>query len=103
MDSKITKEDILQTIHTVEHPEINATLFDLGIIRDVEISPDNLKVSLILVLPMFGIPEAIRLYLVDSLAQAVQGLGAQLSYKIAEMNPEEKQAFMEKAQRLWKG
>ena len=103
MDGKITKEDIHKTIHTVEHPEINATLFELGMIRDVDVSPDNQQVSLTLALPMMGIPEEILHYLVNSLAQATQGVGAKLSYRIAKMSHEERQAFMEKAQRLWKG
>ena len=103
MNSKITKETILQTIYTVEHPEINATLFELGMIRDVDVSPDNQKISLTLTLPMLGIPEGILHYLVNSLAQAAQAVGAELNYKVAEMNPEERQSFMEKAQSLWKG
>ena len=103
MNSNFTKEDILQAIHKVEHPEIKATLFELGMIRDENISPDNQQVSLTLALPVLGIPEEVRYYLVNSLTQAAQAVGAELSYEVAEMSPAERQSFMEKAQRLWKG
>jgi metal-sulfur cluster biosynthetic enzyme len=103
MTDNITKEDILQAIHKVGHPEISATLFELGMIRDVDVSPDSRQVSVTLVLPMLGIPEEIRRYLASSLTQAAQAMGAKLSYKVAEMSSEERRSFMEKAQRLWRG
>jgi hypothetical protein len=103
MTDPITKEDILQAIHKVEHPEIKATLFELGMIRDVDVSPDSRQISVTLLLPMLGIPEEVRRYLAGSLIQAAQAIGAKLSYKVAEMNPEERRLFMEKAQRLWRG
>lgn len=72
-------------------------------IKDVDVSPDNQQISLTLVLPVLGIPEEIRYYLVNSLTQAAQAVGVELSCNLAEMNAEERQFFMEKAQRLWRG
>ena len=103
MNSDITKEDILKAIHAVEHPEINATLFELGMLKDVDISPDNQQISLTLALPMLGIPQIVKEMLINSLNQAAQGVGVKLNYEVAEMNLVERQSFMEKAQRLWRG
>ena len=49
-----TKVKIEKTLKEIEHPEINSTLFNLGMIKDIDIKED--KVTLTLKVPMLDIP-----------------------------------------------
>jgi metal-sulfur cluster biosynthetic enzyme len=101
MVKNISEEDVHQAIGQVMHPEINCTLVELGMVKDIAVK-DN-EVSLTLFLPLLGIPAAIKEYLVDSLRQAVMKLGAKVEVGIAEMNQEERLAFLDMEQKNWKG
>ena len=56
-----------------------------------------------IVLPFLGIPASIKDYLLNSLRQAVIKLGAKVEIMIAEMNQEERLAFLAMEQKGWKG
>ena len=79
------EEAIIQAIQRVEHPEINCTLVELGMVKDIQVSGN--QVSLKLVLPFLGIPAAIRNYMIHSLQQAVADFGAELKVQVTEMTP----------------
>ena len=81
----VDEEAIIQAIQRVEHPEINCTLVELGMVKDIQVSGN--QVSLKLVLPFLGIPAAIRNYMIHSLQQAVADFGAELKVQVAEMTP----------------
>jgi hypothetical protein len=64
---------------------------------------DNGGVTLTLMLPILGIPVTVKDYLVNSLRQAVTKLGAKVEVRIAEMNQEERLAFLAMEQESWEG
>jgi len=101
MTRNISKGDIHQAIGQVMHPEINRTLIELEMVKDITLK-DN-EVTLTLVLPFLGIPISVKDYLVSSLRQAVTKLGAKVEIRIAEMNQEERLAFLAMEQESWKG
>ena len=101
MAKNISEEDVRQAIGQVMHPEISRTLVELGMVKDIAVKDD--EVSLTLVLPLLGIPASIKDYLVNSLRQAVMKLGAKAEIKIAEMNQEERLAFLAMEQEGWRG
>ena len=101
MVKNISDEDVRQAIGQVMHPEISRTLVDLGMVKDVVLEGD--KVTLTLVLPFLGIPASIKDYLESSLRQAVMKLGANAEIRIAEMNQEQRLAFLAMEQEAWKG
>ena len=101
MVNDISEEDVRQAIGQVMHPEISRTLVDLGMVRDIALKDD--EVTLTLVLPFLGIPASIKDYLVNSLRQAVMKLGTKAEIRIAEMNQEERLAFLAMEQEGWKG
>jgi len=101
MDKNISQEDVYQAIGQVMHPEISRTLVELGMVKDIALEGD--KVTLSLVLPFLGIPASIKNYLVNSLHQAMMKLGAKAEIKIAEMNQEERLAFLAMEQEGWRG
>lgn len=101
MTRDISEEDVHQAIGQVMHPEINRTLVELGMVKDIVLKDD--EVTLTLTLPFLAIPVSIKDYLVNSLRQAVTKLGAEVEIKIAEMNQEERLAFLAMEQESWKG
>ncbi len=101
MARNISEEDIHQAIGQVMHPEINRTLIELGMVKDITLK-DN-EVTLTLVLPLLSIPVSIKDYLINSLHQAVMKLGAKIEVRVAEMNQEERLAFLAMEQESWKG
>jgi metal-sulfur cluster biosynthetic enzyme len=97
------QETIQQAINSVEHPEIAASLVDLGMVRDIEFTPEGNGVSFTLVVPFFGIPETVRDYMVGSLYRAIQDAGGELQkVSLAEMTETERQTFFQKEQTLWR-
>ena len=101
MAKNISEEDVHRAIGQVMHPEISRSLVELGMVKDIALKDD--EVSLTLVLPFLGIPASIKDYLVNSLRQAVMKLGAKVEIGIAEMNQEERLAFLAMKQEGWKG
>ena len=101
MTKNISEEDVHQAIKQVMHPEINRTLVELGMVKDIALKDD--KVTLTLVLPFLAIPVSIKDYLVNSLHQAVTRLGMKIEVTVAEMNQEERLAFLAMEQENWKG
>jgi metal-sulfur cluster biosynthetic enzyme len=95
-------QSIIEALEKVEHPAIATTLSDLGIIRDIEISPEG-KVTLTLILPFPNVPDNIRDYMVGSLAAAAQSAkGELIKVNLAFMNEEERQNFLIKEQLHWR-
>jgi len=101
MARNISEEDVHQAIGQVLHPEINRTLVELGMVKDIVLKDD--EVTLTLALPFLAIPVSIKDYLVNSLRQAVMKLGAKVQIRVAEMNQEERLAFLAMEQENWKG
>jgi metal-sulfur cluster biosynthetic enzyme len=101
MARNISEQDIHQAIGQVMHPEINRTLVELGMVKDITLK-DN-EVTLTLVLPFLGIPVLVKDYLMNSLCQAVMKVGAKVEIKVAEMNPEERLAFLAMEKESWNG
>lgn len=99
MASNISKQEIHQAVANVRHPEIDRTLVELGMIKDIAIGAD--RVTLTMAVPFLGIP--IKDYLVHSLQEAVTKLGVEIEVKLTEMNQEERDAFMAMARAGWIG
>jgi metal-sulfur cluster biosynthetic enzyme len=101
MASNISLQNVQEAIGNVTHPAISRTLADLGMIKNVSLHGSEARLTL--VLPILNIPAPVKDYLVNSLMEAVAALGVQLEVEIAEMNEEERQAFLAMEQESWKG
>jgi len=97
----ISQEDVRQAVGEVMHPAISRTLVELGMVKDITL--EHGKVTLTLALPILGIPASVKDYLVNSLREAVVGLGLEAEVRVTEMNQEERQAFLAMEQESWKG
>ncbi len=101
MARDISEEDVHQAIGQVMHPEIDRTLVELGMVKDMVLKDD--EGTLTLALPFLGIPISVKDYLVSNVGQAVTKLGAKIEIRTAEMNQEERLAFLTMEQESWKG
>jgi metal-sulfur cluster biosynthetic enzyme len=99
MGQAISEEDIRRAVEKVRHPEIDNTLIELGMIRDI--TPKDDRVILTMALPFLQIP--IKDYLVHSVQEPVRKLGVQVEVKLIEMNQEERETFISMAREGWIG
>lgn len=99
MAKNISEKDILNLLAKVEHPAINCTLRELGIIKDIS-SKDN-KVLITMALPFPNIP--IIDQLVSSIKEPIEKLGVEVEVKQTVMNQEELQAFLKMEEEGWTG
>jgi Mrp family chromosome partitioning ATPase len=92
----ITDTQVWNALRGVAHPEIKRSLVELGMIRDVSVEDE--KVALTLVLPFMNIP------IKDDLLRMVEGAVAKLDatlpveVSLAEMGQQERAAFMTMAE-----
>ncbi len=103
MSEKPSFETIVEAVSKVEHPEISATLVDLGMLRDMSYDPEENLFSFTLVVPFMGIPKSVRDYMLNSVAYAAYKLGVEkFSASIAEMTEEARQRFFQMEHDLWR-
>ena len=98
--SRFSPPDVEQALSDLMHPEINYSLINLGMIKDVVCEED--KAGLTLKLPFLGIP--IKEDLIQSIKGALADLDKAVQVEIneEEMNQEERDKFMRMAKEGWK-
>jgi len=96
-DMKVSIGNLLKKI---EHPEIAYTLFDLGMIKNINIQEK--KVSLTLKVPMLGVP--IKDYLINSIKEAVkkENKDIEVEIDVEEMDDSERTKFIRMAREAWR-
>ena len=92
-------DKIKQNLSSLLHPEIDASLEELGMLKDIEVKEE--KTTLTLKLPFLYVP--IRTMLEEMVKGAVEKEGAECEMKIEEMNDEERSNFMKISQSRWIG
>ncbi len=103
MSEQITLEAITEAVSKVEHPEIAATLMELGMLRDFSYDPEENAFAFTLVVPFFGIPQTIRDYLINAVARAAHKLGVEkFRVTIDQMTEEERARFVEIEHKKWR-
>lgn len=97
----MTREEVLEKLKTVEHPEIAVSLVDLGMILDVAVQGNTAKLAL--AFPMANIPQAVVDAVVNTAAAAIGKLGLEMQTDFFEMTPEAREKFFTQARANWKG
>jgi len=92
---------IEKALKEIEHPEIARTLFDLGMIKDID--SQGSKITLTLKVPMLDIP--IKDHLINDIKSAVkkEDENLEVEINIGEMDEGERIKFMKMAQDAWRG
>ena len=94
------KEDIKNVLLKAIHPEIDCSLVELGMIKNVEVK--DAGVSITLALPFLEIP--IKEHIINLIKKSIRNLdkNVKIEIKTAEMNEKEKEKFMKLAKEGWK-
>jgi len=98
--TKLSQTKIEQALSKVMHPEINYSLVDLGMIKDV-VSEEK-KVSLSLKLPFLQVP--VKDLLIESIKKTLSDLDSsiQVEINIEQMSQEQRDKFAKMAKEGWK-
>ena len=103
MSEDLTLDAIQEAVSKVEHPEIAATLMDLGMLRDFAYNTEENAFSFTLVVPSLRIPESIRDYMINAVAQAAHALGVKkFRVTVEPMDAGERAHFMAMEQSKWR-
>ena len=97
---KFLQQNVDQALSKVMHPEINYSLFDLGVLEDVVCK--EVKVSLTLKLPFLQVP--VKDLLIENIKKTLVDLDSsiQVEINIKEMSQEERGNFTKMAKEGWK-
>ncbi|MEF8772544.1 iron-sulfur cluster assembly protein [Halodesulfurarchaeum sp.] len=101
MTEEPTTEGVEAAVETVTHPEIDATLSDLGMIDGVE--HEGTEATVTLVLPMRNIPDQVKNILVGRLQEAVAETGVSATVEITVMSDAQRERFFELETENWEG
>ena len=93
------KKEVDKILKEIMHPEIDASLMELGMIKDVKLKKK--KVALTLLIPFWGVP--IEGILLDSIRKALAKNGLEAEIKEDVMGSSERQKFLKISQEKWKG
>ena len=89
----------IEIITGVNHPAINHTLYDLGIIKSYEIK-DRI-IEIVMALPALNIP--LLNMLIQSFKQPLEAMKSKVNVQTVVMTHEELQKFLTMEQSAWKG
>jgi len=97
--TNISEEDVRNVLARVNHPMIDRSLLELGIIKHIAF--EQRKVEVTLAFPFPNIP--IKDHIIHSVREPIQKLGAEMEVKLTVMSHEELQKFLAMEQDAWKG
>jgi metal-sulfur cluster biosynthetic enzyme len=98
--TEISQKSVEKALSKLMHPEINYSLVDLGMIKDIAFVQN--KVSVILKVPFLDVP--IRDHLIQMMKESVSDLNEAVETEInlQQMSQQERDEFRKKAEKGWK-
>ena len=97
----MTREQVIEKLKAVEHPEIALSLMELSIILDVAVDGNTVKLAL--AFPKVKVPQEVINAIVSSCSVALKDSGLELQTMLFEMTPEVQEKFFKLARANWKG
>ena len=101
MSDDVTVETVEHAIEDVTHPELDATLVDLGMVDDVTV--EDRDVTIDVAIPMAGIPDAIKQMLAQRLAESLDSFDVDLTVQFVLMDEETRERFFQMEEENWSG
>ena len=95
----MTKEEVIEIISDVKHPAIDYSLIDLGIVKNIRVEDDKVKITFSLPFPQVPIKDM----LMNSIDQTLQSSGVNADYDFTVMDEKERTKFLRMEQEAWKG
>ena len=99
MSRNISEEDVRKVLARVNHPMIDRSLLELGVIKHIAVEQRKVKVTLAFPFPIIPIKD----HIIQSVREPLQKLGAEIEVKLTVMNHDELQKFLAMEQDAWKG
>jgi metal-sulfur cluster biosynthetic enzyme len=93
------KENVLQKLSEIKHPAIDYSLIKLGILTDIQLENNELKVVFAFPFPNIPIADV----LISSVATKAEEINLSFNYSIRIMNEEEREKFLQLESEAWKG
>lgn len=94
----MNEEEIKKIIEKIMHPEIDASLMELGMIKDIKIEGNKVRIKM--AFPFPGVP--IKYMLIEMVKQPLQEAGFEVEIEETIMNEEELQHFFKLEQEKWR-
>jgi len=100
--TEISQKSVEKALSKIMHPEINYSLVDLGMIKDVVCECEERKVGLTLKLPFAQVP--VKDLLINSIKKTLSDLDSsiQVEINIEQMDHKERDKFVKMAKEGWK-
>ncbi|HIE16087.1 MAG TPA: DUF59 domain-containing protein [Bacteroidales bacterium] len=95
---KLTRDQAWKILEKVEHPAINFSLAQLGILKDIDISGEMLTITLALPFPNIPIIDT----LINSLVEPLSDYEMEIGIETILMTEQEKQHFFDLEHKGWK-
>ena len=92
------KEEVMNILNKVMHPEIDASLVELGMIKEVNVKEN--KVTVTMAFPFPGVP--IKGMLIESVKKPLEDAGLNVEIKDTVMDQGELEKFFRMEQEKWK-
>jgi len=96
----LTKQDAVEALSRAMHPEIDYSLLELGMIKEVVVQQDKITLTMNLPFPEIPIRDLLVRIVKDGIAKADPA--AQVEMDFAVMDQAEREEFQRKAQQRWK-
>ena len=96
----LTEKEVMQAMSKTTHPEIDSSLPDLGMIKEISIEQKTVKVTMNL--PFLGVPIKDHLVRIIKDAIAEKDEAAEVEVAFAAMSEQEREEFGRKAREKWK-
>jgi len=93
------EEKIREVLSEVKHPAIDCSLIELGIVKDIKLEGNEVKVTM--AFPFPDIP--IKDQLIKSVKDPLEKMNLNVEVKTVVMNKEELQNFLKKEEENWIG
>ena len=96
----LTEKELIRVMAKITHPEIDYSLLDLGMIKEVGAEQETVKVTMNLPFPEVPIKDHLVQIVKDAIAKKDEAAEVEVSF--ATMNEAERQEFTRKARAKWK-
>lgn len=94
----MNEKEVIKLLENVMHPEIDASLIELGMIKNVKVEGNKARITM--AFPFPGIP--IKDMLVNMVKQPLEKKDIEVEVEETVMNEEELQKFFKMEQEKWK-
>ena len=96
----LTEEKVMRALSEIMHPEIDYSLVDLGMIKDIRIESEKIIVTMNLPFPGIPIKDALARMVTEAVTREDET--SQPEVQFATMSEEERIEFVRKAREKWK-